>query len=454
MSGIKIAVIGSCVSRDGFNSKFIKNYKEFYKCIFTQNHMSMISLVTDPIPFKPMKLDGDITDFNKQILMTELTKSAWDSLKIHKPEYLILDFYADVYFGVLGIDNSYITDKSWLFKKTQLFSSLRISNRIKLENDYESYMELWKCSVDIFMNIMRTEFSDIKIIVNKIHFTDNYISHDGNIKKISESGLYKKVDVGQINIWLDEFYNYFEENYNVAFLEYDNQYYSEEKHIWNLFYVHYTKDFYEDFTTKLLSYIIGDLYKNRKKGKQVLPINMLNDNLLRNSTFNTGNAYWTYWQNDFKILKPDSDCPSSNILSVDITGAEKDTNRQIWSHAIEINTNGDQFYTISFDLKINNIKEVDGLQFVFSLRTYNKIDYIFQKDAVWYKNIKFEDIQDLKDGKWLRVAYTFKPDKGKFLKVGPYLIRNGNLFWRNIKLEKGAKVTNWVPSYREELPEL
>lgn len=409
----------------------------------------MISLISNPIPYMPKKLDGDITDFNKQILMTELTKGVWDSLKILSPDYLILDFYADVYFGVRKVGNSFITDKTWLFKKTPLYSTLNLQESIRLENDKDYYFELWKKSVDIFMYKMKKEFPDIKIIINKVHFTDFYIQKNSeDLGKISETGLYKKIDVDEINRWLDIFYKYFEEHYDVEYIDYQKEYYSSESHIWDLFYVHYTQDFYDDFTTKLLSLILEDLYHMKQK-KKMSSENAVNKNFIKNSTFNFGKSYWSYWQEDFKIGKPDKSCSSSNILSINCEGFEKDSNRQLWSHAVEINTKGDLVFTVSFDMKIKSPEKVDGLQFIFSLRTFDKIDHVFQKDCVWYKNIKFEDLENLESDKWMRCSYTFKPLKGKFLKVGPYLIRNGSISWRNIKLELGDRATQWIPSEKE-----
>ncbi|MDQ6600370.1 DUF6270 domain-containing protein [Bacillus salipaludis] len=449
MSKIKIAVIGSCVSRDGFNSEFIENYKDYYQCVLTQNHMSMLSLVSDPVPFIPKNLDGNITDFNKQILITELTKGVWDSLKIQEPDYLILDFYADVYFGIRKVGNSCITDKTWLFKESPLFHTLDLKDTIKINKNYEEFIRVWRNSIDEFMRIMEKEFPSIKIIVNKVHFTDFYIpKNGGELIRISETGKYKKIDVDQINQWLDEFYQYFEDHYDVEFIEYDKEYYSYEEHKWDYFYVHYTNDFYEDFTSKLISIILDDLYNAKQKEKSVYVTDLPKNNLIRNSTFNMGNSFWSYWQDDFKIEKPERDCPSSHILSINCQGHKKDSNRQVWSHPIEINAKGNETFTVSFDLKIHNLEQVDSLKVVFSLRTFNKVEKVLQKDCVWYKNIKFEDIENLAENKWFRCSYTFKPSKGKFLKVAPYLIRNGNLSWRNIKLEKGEQATEWIPSFK------
>ncbi|MEK5382460.1 DUF6270 domain-containing protein [Niallia sp. FSL W8-0635] len=434
MSNIKLAVIGSCVSRDAFNSHFIKNYKEFYRCVVSQNHMSMISLMSEPIPFEPNKLEGNVTDFNKQILMTELTKGVWDALKIQEPDYLILDFYADVYFGIRKVGNSIMTDKTPLFQKTPFYETLPLGETLNIEDHYLEYMELWKKSVDAFMKKMELEFPYIKVIINKVHFTDLYFEKEAQeLKKISESGI-RKVDVAKINDTLNAFYEYFESTYNVDVIEYEKEYYSEENHLWELFYVHYTKDFYEDFTTKLLHIILVDLHETRMKERNSLSRESFN--LLKNPTFNQGKSFWTYWHNDFKISQPEEDAPNASIVSICHNGSEKDLHRQIWSHAVEINTDGKQEYELTFDIKIKDIEDIDSLKSIFALRTFQKIDLIFQKDAQWFKNIKVWEIEGINNDEWTKCSFLIKPTKGKFMKIGPYLMRNGEVSWRNISLEK------------------
>lgn len=454
MSEIKIAVIGSCVSRDAFNSQFIKDYKQFYKCVLTQNHVSMISLMSEPIPYLPEKITGNISDFNKQILLTDLSKSVWDSLNLLNPDYLILDFYADVYFGILKIGNSYLTDKSWTYNRTTFFNQFNVSNSFSLETNYSEYMMLWKNSADAFMTRMKRDFSNIKIIVNKVHFTDLYMTNDGGeLKSIRETGKYKNIDVDEINGWLDEFYQYFEDRYKkeVFFIHYDKEYISHENHIWEYFYVHYTQDFYEDFTTKLISIILKDLSQTKKtlsteKKSEVKSA----QNLLRNSSFKMGKAFWTFWQDKFEIHQPEKDNPDAPIVTIQQSGLTKKAYRQIWSNPVEINTDGTLEFTISFDIKVKDISKVDADGFIFSLRTYNKVDHVLQKECVWYKNIKIEEISHLKNDTWVHFSYVFRPKSGKFLKVGPYLMQNGHVSWRNISLVKGRLNGNVSQSYKRK----
>ncbi|ENQ3107033.1 hypothetical protein ACEOWJ_003083 [Bacillus cereus] len=42
----------------------------------------------------------------------------------HQPDYLIIDFYGDLHYGVQQIVESYITNKKWLFQKTSQYQIL------------------------------------------------------------------------------------------------------------------------------------------------------------------------------------------------------------------------------------------------------------------------------------------------------------------------------------------
>jgi hypothetical protein len=65
---------------------------------------------------------------------------------------------------------------------------------------------------------------------------------------------------------------------------------------------------------------------------------------------------------------------------------------------------------------------------------FDSSEKYLQKDAVWFRNVKTTEIKDLSNNRWLRYTLKFKPEKGKYIKVGPYLPRNGHVSWRDIKL--------------------
>lgn len=461
MEQVKIGVIGSCVSRDNFNTQFIGNYKDYYSCVFHQNQMSMISLAAEPIPFEARLIDNIEKPFDRRHFITELDKSIWDTMLINKPDYLILDFYGDIYFGAREIGNSYITNKRWLFSKSTLYSQLDEGNEITLFNDSGSFFRMWMSGLEVLFDFLYKNLPDCKVIVNKARFVDEYLEKQTNeIKLISESGKQKPIPIDLYNNWWEILDNYVIENYPVYYIDYgDKVYLADEDHPWGLFYPHYVNDFYQDFTKKLLSIIINDIKQTNFEQRSIIEStykdkneNIKNEikigiNLIKNSTFNYMNSSWTNWHSDFNILSPESDKPKSNILSIEQEGLEVDVYRQIWSNAIEINANGAKEFTLSFDIKIDKISEIDSYQTIFCIRMFNDSEKTSQSDSVWLKNIKVKKINNIEDEKWVRYIYTFKPFTGKYIKVAPYLFRNGKVSWREIKLEFGNEATKWIPSF-------
>jgi hypothetical protein len=256
----KIAVLGSCVSRDSFNSKFIPDYKNYYSCLLHQNQMSMISLAAKPIPFNNELIDN-LKPFDAKHFRTELDKSFFSEMKRVQPDYLIIDFYGDLYYGIQKIGDSYITNKKWMYEKTSLYKSLDIQDEFKIfAENKERYWPLWKEGVKYLFSFLEKEVPNCKVVINKARFVDRYLEkNSGEFRSISGDKKKRYINIGVYNKWWDALDNYVIKHYNVRVLDYDmDRYYGNEDHPWGLFYVHYNMDFYQDFTRQLLGIILKD----------------------------------------------------------------------------------------------------------------------------------------------------------------------------------------------------
>ena len=53
---VTISIIGSCQSRDIFNSKFIKNWKDHFTIYSYYTMTSMLSVMSNPVPYNYQNL--------------------------------------------------------------------------------------------------------------------------------------------------------------------------------------------------------------------------------------------------------------------------------------------------------------------------------------------------------------------------------------------------------------
>ncbi|MDF2556946.1 MAG: hypothetical protein K0R71_774 [Bacillales bacterium] len=271
----KIAVLGSCVSRDSFNSQFISDYKNYFSLVFHQNQMSMISLSAKPIEFDE-KLIDNLSPFDTNHFLTELDKSFFSEMKKHQPDYLIVDFYGDLFYGVQEIGDSYITNKKWLFKQTSLYEKLDTRVEFKIfGEDTEHYFPLWRDGVKFLFSFLEKELPNCKVIINKARFVDDYLDKEsGEMKLLSNSGKLMYINVEVYNKWWDALDKHIINNYDVMVLDFDmSKYYAIEDHPWGILYVHYNLEFYQDFTRQLL----GIMLKDTKEKLEKLQSNSINN---------------------------------------------------------------------------------------------------------------------------------------------------------------------------------
>ncbi|PTE30977.1 hypothetical protein BUY94_12680, partial [Mammaliicoccus fleurettii] len=88
---VKIATIGSCVTRDNFNTKFNPNYKNFLQIIDHQNQTAIPSLMSNQLELNVSKEFVEKSSYVQSLLHKEFSKEFLQKLKNEQPDYLIFD---------------------------------------------------------------------------------------------------------------------------------------------------------------------------------------------------------------------------------------------------------------------------------------------------------------------------------------------------------------------------
>ncbi|MEH7289124.1 DUF6270 domain-containing protein [Priestia megaterium] len=243
---VKVAVLGSCVTRDNFNSKFNPDYKKSYECVSLQNQSSIISLMAPALAFPQDKIDN-LNDWDTWNVKTDFQKQFLKDLKKQQPDYLIIDLFGDIFFGCLRVADSFLTNNYWKLAKTSYFKELKNHDAITLQNNQDEYMELWKKAVNDLFAFLQAELPNCKVVLHKARFTDSYYDNEGQVKTIASS-----VNVQTLNQYWDLLDGYIQENYQIDAIDLTKEkYISYEGHPWGVFHVHFEMNYYQQFLKQL-----------------------------------------------------------------------------------------------------------------------------------------------------------------------------------------------------------
>ncbi|MCY9262137.1 DUF6270 domain-containing protein [Bacillus haynesii] len=246
---LNIAVLGTCFSRNAFNSSlyFNPDYKKYYKCCYTQFHSSVISLMSEPV--KPdFNKFNDVKESDLPWVKTDFKKDFFMKLKNANPDYIIIDFYCDASKPVIRTqENRYVTCNYFLEESKFLstWSNVHIINH----HENHKYFELWKENVGKFLNELKKILPEDKIILNKGRFTEKYYGLDGKIKTFDEIQMIRRN-----NYFWDKLDNYFlsiAPSAKVIDLT-DTKFIGDERYPYGLSYSHYQSEYYKEFLNRLL----------------------------------------------------------------------------------------------------------------------------------------------------------------------------------------------------------
>lgn len=249
---VKIATIGSCVTRDNFNTKFNPNYKGFLQVVDHQNQTAIPSLMSEQIELSVSKKFLEKGPYVQALLHKEFSKEFLLKLKKEQPEYLIFDLDPDVKFGLLKVDeNKYITDNT-NFKN---IPELEHAKKLNMLKNYEEYIEVWEKYITLFFDFIKKELPNCEVILVKARFTDKFADGTTLTQLRNEKGIPTQ-EFEKMNVFWNDLDNYIINNFNVTVLDMsDENLYLDKDHLWGPYYLHYESKFYNRFLNKLVKII-------------------------------------------------------------------------------------------------------------------------------------------------------------------------------------------------------
>lgn len=255
---VKVACYGSCITRDNFNSKLNPDYKDTYECVATSEHSSLISLGAPEVQYDDNKLDFTLSEFslrNKEIAIKDFDRSFLTDLEKTQPDYLIMDFFPDVFFGVVFSEDNIMTHNDWYLCNTTFYKELPKKFVLKVDKNAEEYLSVWLPALGNFMNFMKNNVPNCEVIINKARFSDRILDND-SIYQLPSLDNYNK-------IW-DILDDYVISKYGLRYIELDHSKYYLAKNPtlgWKIFQLHYLDNYYQDFLNNLNELVTQEVLK-------------------------------------------------------------------------------------------------------------------------------------------------------------------------------------------------
>lgn len=240
----KVTVVGSCVSRDCFNSKFNPDWRKYFDCNVSAQQNSIISLVS--MPYIPQLDLGNLSEWEKREVVYESKRQFWVDLEVYQPDIIIVDLFSEVRFPIIDLGGTYITDNSWKIGKSNGYNTLSHFNRVSLKDNTAEYLKIFYNAIVLFREKITSICPDAKIYLNAPEAAYRYI--DGNT--ISNFDNEQVADFNALwSLVNQKFIDVFNPN---VITSSSSMVIGDASHPWGKYFVHYAQPYYTNFLNSLL----------------------------------------------------------------------------------------------------------------------------------------------------------------------------------------------------------
>lgn len=246
-----IAVVGSCITRDNFNSTFNPGYRARFDCALLQNQSSIIALVDQPMEVDWEPLDPAMSDHDRWNVATEFDRSFWSELERLQPTYLLLDFFGDIHFGVVVTPTGEcVTNNRWKVQKTSWYARARDAGELEpltIVDATDDYIARWKGAFDTFIARVRRLVPDTVVILNRGRNTNRLRLPDGEVVALQKNVNLAALDVRRANRLWARLDTYASRRVDHVIDLRSMRAPTFAEHPWGPFYVHYVPEYYTAF---------------------------------------------------------------------------------------------------------------------------------------------------------------------------------------------------------------
>jgi hypothetical protein len=251
MTAPRVAVIGSCTSRDCFNRLLAPDYRRHATIVDSAFQTAFPSLIRRDHIGLPVPARSALRPRHKRPLAQDFHGANLDRIVTGRPDVLVVDLFADVHFGCVDNAGRMITRNHMAFASLTHADSffdrpgLRPAGRLRPSST--TYDEAFLAAVELFVARVRRDLPDALIVLNQARRAHRYRLASG---ATAAFGQPERIDAHNA-AWLraDSLFAGIADP--LIFSYPPETFLGSVSHPWGLHPVHYTDDFYHAFWHQL-----------------------------------------------------------------------------------------------------------------------------------------------------------------------------------------------------------
>lgn len=261
-----VAILGSCISMDNFNSLFNPEWRKWYSFPFNSSQVALAALMSEPLDIT-YKLPENSSLWAETSLEDELKRGFLDLLREDPPDYLMLDWFGDVHWGMARVDDGpWFTDNPERIGLTDWYQKMDQEGRItRLDPlaDTDAYMKVWhKAAID-FKAYVDKVAPDTILVLNRGRNTNQLVDLDTGFAVRTGTPSQKVRDLDDLWRHFDDLAIHVFEPEVIDLTEVAPK--THTGHPWGASLVHYTPDHYHRFLGEMHT-----LYLRREADPEVV----------------------------------------------------------------------------------------------------------------------------------------------------------------------------------------
>ncbi|MBT2757237.1 hypothetical protein J7E71_15015 [Mesobacillus foraminis] len=211
-SHMKVGVLGSCYSRSHFNSvsNFYNNkdYKMIFKVGYSHFWPSVISMVSEPVPFDKRMLE-DASERKAAEIKNELNKSIIPDLKEAAVDYLLIDFYVDAIHGVRMYENGAAIGVNPSVRSTGFYRNEVLKTTRQIDSRSPDFFSIWMKACDEFIARIQQFLPQERMVLNTGGLIDRYYDKNREVKSFIDEKIISQKELIYYNSTWDRMNHYF-----------------------------------------------------------------------------------------------------------------------------------------------------------------------------------------------------------------------------------------------------